>query len=117
MNLIVALLVNCLALYVTDYLVPGIKIVGFPALLVSAIVFGFVNTFIKPIVQLVALPITILTLGIFALVINAAMLGLAAFVVPQFHINDFLSALIGAIILSLTSSILNSLSKPKTDTF
>lgn len=113
MNLIGVLLINSLALYVTDYLISGIYIDSWQALLVSAVVIGFVNTSIRPIAQLVALPITILTIGVFALVINVAMLALAAFIVPGFHIDNFWSALLGTIVLALTSAVLNSLSKPK----
>lgn len=114
MNLVVVLLVNSLALYVTDYLISGIYIDSWQALLVSAVVIGFVNTFIRPIAQLVSLPITILTIGVFALLVNVALLALSAFIVPGFHIDNFLSALLGTIVLSLTSAVLNSLSRPKT---
>jgi len=107
------LLINSLALYVTDYLISGIYIESWQALLVSAVVIGLVNTFIKPIAAIITLPITILTIGVFALLVNVAMLALAAFIVPGFHIDNFLSAFLGTIVLSLTSSVLNRVSKPK----
>lgn len=113
MYLIASLIINALALYVTDFLFVGIGFDSWQALLVSAIVIGFVNTFIKPIAQLIALPISILTIGIFALLINVAMLGLTAFIVPGFHIDGFWTAFWGAIVLSITSAFLSSISKPK----
>ena len=113
MYLIASLIINALALYVTDYLFVGIRFDNWQALLVSAIVVGIVNSFIRPIVQVLALPISILTLGIFALVINALMLLLAAYLVPGFHIDGFWTAFWGAIVLSITSTFLSALVKPK----
>jgi putative membrane protein len=97
---------------VTDFLFVGIRFDSWQALLVSAIVVSIVNSFIRPVIQILALPISILTLGIFALVINAAMLSLAAWLVPGFHIDSFWTAFWGAIVLSIVSTFLSSLTKP-----
>lgn len=113
MYLIVSLVINALALYVTDFLFVGIRFDNWQALLVTAIVLGILNSFIRPVVQFLALPLSILTFGIFALVINAAMLALASLIVPGFHVDGFWTAFWGAIVLSLTSTFLSSLAKPK----
>jgi putative membrane protein len=109
MSTILSWLVNALALFLTVKLVPGISVSGLPTLLIAALVIGLVNAFIKPVAQLLALPITIVTFGLFALVINAAMLAFAAWIVPGFNIAGFWSAFFGAIVLSLISTILHQL--------
>ncbi len=113
MFLLIGWLINAISLYVTVALVPGIEVDDLTTLFLAALVIGLVNALIKPIVHLISLPITILTFGIFALVINAAMLGLAAWLVPGFNIDGFLPAFLGAIVLTIVSAILNSLLKPK----
>lgn len=107
--IIVGTFVNALALYVTAFFIPGFEIDGFTTLILSALVVGAVNTFIKPIAQILSLPLTIITFGIFALIVNTAMIALAAGFVPGWHIDDFWSAFWGAIILSITSAILSSI--------
>ncbi len=111
MKLIGALLVNTLALLVTAYLVPGFVVSSLSTALVAAIVIGVINMFIKPVLQLVALPITFLTLGLFALILNVLLLMLAAQITPGFDIDNFFSAVIGSIVLSLTSSFLGLLTR------
>lgn len=106
MKLIGFLLVNMVALLITAYLVPGFTLETYQAAAVAAIVLGVINTFIKPIVQLITLPITFLTLGLFAIVLNLAFLFLAAQITPGFSIDTLLAAVIGSIVLSLVSSFL-----------
>ncbi len=113
MKLLIGWIVNAIALYVAVALVPGIAVSSWQILILAAAVIGIVNTFIKPIVQIVSLPITVLTIGIFALIINAAMLGLSAWLVPGFTVVGFWSAFLGAIILSLVSTVLHTLLEPK----
>lgn len=112
MALLVGWLINALALYVADYLIQGIHVDRWQTLLLAALVIGIINALIKPILQIISLPITILTLGIFALVINALLLLLAAKLVPGFAVENFLSAFLGTIVLSVVSTILHSLIKP-----
>jgi len=111
MKLIGALLVNTLALLVTAYLVPGFVVSSLSTALVAAVVIGVINMFIKPVLQLVALPITFLTLGLFALILNVLLLMLAAQITPGFDIDNFISAVIGSLVLSLTSSFLGLLTR------
>jgi putative membrane protein len=110
---ILKILVNAAALWVAAKIVPGIEVDATGTLLLAALVFGLVNTFIKPVAQLLALPVTILTLGLFALVVNALLLWLTAALVPGFSISGFLAALIGAIIVSLVGAFLGGITDKK----
>lgn len=92
-------------------IVPGIAISGFVTALVAALVIGLVNMFIKPIISFFALPITILSLGLFTLVINAALFALSAYFVPGFHIGGFIPALVGSILFSILSMLINASGK------
>ncbi len=111
MNLIIRLAINVFALLVVEYLVPGFTLASYQAALVAAIVIGIINTFIKPIVQLVALPVSVVTFGITAFLINVALLWGAAYIVPGFDIATFTTAIIASIVLSLVSWFLHSLAK------
>ena len=109
MNVLIRWFVNGLSLYIVSKIVTGIEVADFTTSLVAALVIGLVNTFIKPILSLFALPITVLTLGLFTFIINALMLLLASRIVPGFIVHDFWSALVGSILLSLVSTVLFSL--------
>ncbi len=100
------LLVSTLAIIVTDYLLPGASVTLLGAV-VLAIVLGVINVFIKPIVKMITLPITILTLGLFSLVINALFIMLSAKLVPGFIVAGFWSAFWFSIVLSLISALFN----------
>jgi len=107
--MILSILVNAAALFVAAQLLSGITVADTGTLLLAALVFGVVNTFVKPLLTLLSLPITILTLGLFYLVINAALLGLTAAITPGFAISGFWSAFFGAIIVSLVGMFLSGL--------
>jgi putative membrane protein len=110
-GLLIRWAINAVALYVTAMLVPGIHISDFGGAVVAGLVLGIVNAVIRPLVLLLTLPITILTVGIFALVVNALMLYIVAGVTHRLVIDNFLSAFIGAIALSIISTILSHLVK------
>jgi putative membrane protein len=112
-GVILKILVNAAALWVAASLVSGISVDAVGTLLLAALVFGLVNTFIKPLAMLLTLPVTILTLGLFALVVNAALLALTAALVPGFSISGFWAALFGAIIVSLVGALLGGIAKSK----
>ena len=99
-----------LALLVVAYIVPGFLIEDFIALLVSAIVIGVINTFLKPIIHILALPLTLVTFGLFAILVNVALLWFAAWIVPGLAIDSFWTAVVSSIILSLTSWFLGKIS-------
>lgn len=109
MSLIVHWLISTASLIIVAYLIPGIEIRGLGAALIAAIVIGLVNATIGFILKILTLPLTVVTLGLFWLVINALMLQLAAALVPGFYVSGFWSAFFGAIILSLVNMVLRSL--------
>ena len=96
------LLVVALGLWLASALVPGIAVTGLGTLLGAALLLGIVNAVVRPLLIILTLPITVLTLGLFLLVINAAMLGLVAWMFNNFTIAGFGSALLGSIVVSLT---------------
>jgi putative membrane protein len=100
---LVRLLITAVGLWVADQLLPGIVITGTSALVVSALLLGFVNALIRPIIFILTLPLTIMTLGLFILIVNGISLGLVAWLVPGFHVAGLWSATLGAVIVSLTS--------------
>ena len=111
MGLILSILINAAALWVAAQLLTGISVDGTSTLLLAALVFGVVNTFIKPFVSLLSLQITILTLGLFHFVINAGLLALTAWITLGFTISGFWAALFGAIIVSLVATFLDGIMK------
>lgn len=111
MALLIALLLNALALIITSKIVPGIEIESFWRAVLAAVVMGIINTLIKPVLSILTAPINILTLGLFTFVINAVLFYLAALIVPGFGIDSAWSAILGAIVLSVTATILSTLVK------
>lgn len=111
MGILINLLINGLAVYVTAHVLPGVTVDTFMTAIIVSVVLGVVNTFLKPILFVLTLPATILTLGLFTLVINALMVYLVATFVPGFHVYGFWSALFFSLLLSLVSSVLRSLTK------
>ena len=113
MKFILQLIISTLAVLITAYLLPGVEIVGnnfFTALLVAAVL-SFLNGVVKPIMIVLTIPITFFTLGFFLLVINALMILLAAELVDVFHVDGFWWALLFSFILSIVTSILESIKK------
>ncbi|MEH1874220.1 phage holin family protein [Nostoc sp.] len=100
---------TAVALFLTANIVPGFFIKNFLTALIAALVIGLVNAFVRPILQILTFPITLLTFGLFTLVINALTLWLASALTPGsgFEIHGFLPALLGSIVLAIVSSIIN----------
>ncbi|MFZ2205913.1 MAG: phage holin family protein [Microgenomates group bacterium] len=109
MGIIINLLINGLAVYISARVIPGVSIDSFVTAIIVSVVLGVVNTFLKPILFILTLPATILTLGLFTFVINALMVYLVATFVTGFHVNGFWTALIFSLVLSLVSSVLRAL--------
>ena len=110
MRLIIRLLINAAALWVAALLIDGIDLEGgWLAILIVALVFGLVNAFIKPILKILSLPVVILTLGLFTLVINAALLGLTAAVTDALTVEGFWAALLGGLVITVVSALLSFL--------
>jgi len=97
------------SLGITAWVLPGVHVDSLAALLVAAIVMGFLNAVIKPVVAFLTLPVTILTLGLFYLVLNGIFFALAATVVPGFEVRGFGSALLGWLVMSIFAWFLGSL--------
>jgi putative membrane protein len=111
LSLLIRWAINSLALWVAAELIPGITYDDWKSVLIAAAVFGLVNAFVKPLVFLVTLPITCLTLGLFILILNALMLGLTAWISDLFdvgfEVDGVWPAVFGAIVISLVSFALS----------
>jgi putative membrane protein len=108
MGLLIRLIVNAAALLAVAYLVPGVHVSGIGAALIAALVLGIVNAILKPILIILSLPLEILTLGLFTLVINAALFYLVAKIGIGLSVDSFGAAFLGALVLSIVSFILSS---------
>ena len=104
---IVNWLLSAVSLIIVANVIRGIQVDGFGTALIAAIVIGLVNATIGLVLKIVTFPLTIVTLGLFLLVINALMLKLAAALVPGFRVTGFLPAFLGAILMTLVSTLLN----------
>jgi putative membrane protein len=109
MRFILRLVVNAVAVFLAANLVPGIHVNTPGTALLAGLILGFVNALIKPVLFVLTLPFTILTLGLFIFVVNAVCLALVAWLVPGFTISGFGAALLGAIVISLVSWILHAI--------
>lgn len=108
-RLLLRWLLSALALIGITYLVPGIHVSGFLVALVAALVIGIVNALVRPLLILLTLPVTVLTLGLVLLVINALLFGLAAWLVPGFRVDGVGAAVLGSLLYWLGSLAINAL--------
>jgi putative membrane protein len=97
--------ITILGLYLASRLIPGVSIEGTGTFILAAFLLGIVNALVRPVVFLLTLPLTVVTLGLFIFVLNAAMFGLVAAFLDQFAVSGFWAAIFGALIVSLTSTI------------
>ncbi|MCJ7590252.1 MAG: phage holin family protein [Woeseiaceae bacterium] len=104
-GIVVRTLISMLGLFLADRLVPGVWIEGTVNFVLAALLLGLVNAFVRPLLFVLTLPFTILTLGLFIFVMNAALLGLVAAMLDNFQVAGFWSALFGAIVVSITSTV------------
>ena len=111
MTFLIKWLIYTLAITITAYLLPGVMVSGFFAALVTALVLGLINTFLKPLLIILTLPINILSLGLFTLVINALLIILTSAIVPGFEVRNFWWALLFSLILSIITFTLNQMAK------
>jgi len=102
------ILTTALSLLVVDIVVPGVNLANFPAAMVAAIAIGFVNAVVKPVLNLLSLPVNFLTLGLFSLVVNGLCFWLASLFVPGFIVSGPLAFLLGPVVLSFASTLLNN---------
>jgi len=108
-HIIVSWLVSALALWIVAQIIPGIEVRDFGAALIATIVIAIVNGTVGWVVKLLVFPLTFLTLGLFLLIVNASLLKLASLFTPGFRVRGFFSAVVGALVLTILSSILRHL--------
>ena len=108
-NIILRWILYALSIIFVSWIIAGIEVDNFLSAMFVCIILALVNAFIKPLVQIITLPVTILTLGLFSLVINALMFMLAGWITPGFEVEGFLSALLGSLLLSLFSLGVNKI--------
>jgi putative membrane protein len=101
--------VTAVALWVAVAIVPGLSAQDTGTLVLAAIVLGIVNAIVRPVAVILSIPLTIITLGLFLLVVNAAMLALVAWLVPAFTVAGFWSALFGSIVVSIVSAVIGGM--------
>lgn len=111
MKILIGWFLRSVAIVIAAYILPGVHLKSFTTALVLAIVLALFNLFIKPIVLLLTLPLTIVTLGLFAIVINALFILLAAAVVPGFTVDGFWWALAFSLVLSLVMAVFHMLER------
>lgn len=104
-------MLNALALFFTASVIPGLHLTGFYAALITVLVLGLVNAFIRPLLVVLTLPINILTLGLFTLVINGLLFWLVSTLVKGFTVENFTAAFLGALVFSIISWIISQLLK------
>ncbi|MGO1253890.1 MAG: phage holin family protein [Alcaligenes aquatilis] len=109
MTLLLVWILNAVALLVVAYILPGIVVASFGSALIAALVLGLLNTLVKPLLIVLTLPITIVTLGLFLLVLNALVFWFAGSILKGFQVEGFWWAVIGAVVYSLVSGLLSGL--------
>jgi putative membrane protein len=112
LRLLLHWILSAVAVWIVAHVVPGISVSGPVAALIAALVIGLINATLGLLLKILTFPLTLLTLGLFWFVINALMLELAAALVPGFQVRGFVAALIGAVLLSVVSSVLQWLVMP-----
>lgn len=105
MNIIIRIFIGAVALLVAAYLVPGIEVTSIYIAVIAAIILGVLNAVVRPILWVLTLPVTIVTLGLFSFVINAALFWFAASFIEGFSVSGFIPALVGSIIVSIVNTI------------
>jgi putative membrane protein len=107
-SILLTWLATALSLLVVDLIVPGVNLSTFNAALIAAVAVGLVNSFVKPVISVLSLPLNIVTLGLFSLVVNGLCFWLAATLVPGFSVHGILAFIVGSIILSAVNAFLNN---------
>jgi len=110
MNFLVNMIISAIAVAIAAFLIPGIEVHGFFYALIVAVVMAILNRVVKPLLVIITIPITVVTLGLFYLVINVILVYIASWIVsPGFQVHGFFAALFFSIVLSVTNSILDAM--------
>ena len=115
MSVILKILVSSLAVFFGAYILDGVYLDGFPTAILVALVMGFLNAFLKPILVVLTIPITFFTFGLFLLVINAVIILLADSALSGFAVNSFFTAVLFSILVSVITWILEAIARPKSN--
>lgn len=107
MTFLIRLILNGVAILVAAWLVPGLEVQGTVPALVAGVILGLVNALVRPVLLVLTLPLTLVTLGVFIFVVNAICLALTAWLVPGLTISGFFGAFVGALVVSVVSWLLN----------
>jgi len=113
MKFILKLLVSSLAVFFGAYILKGVYLDGFPTAILVALLVGFLNAFLRPILILLTIPITLITFGLFLLAINAGIILLADYALSGFTVDSFFTAMLYSIIVSIITWILEAIANPK----
>ena len=109
MRFLVRLVLNAFAIVIAAWFVPGVHVTGPGPALIAGVLLGLVNALVRPVLLILTLPFTLLTLGLFIFVVNAICFGLTAALVPGFNLDGFLAAFLGALIVTVVSWFLSAL--------
>ena len=112
-KLIVSVLMNGLVVYLLANFLPGVHVTGLWTAIIVGCVIGLINNFVKPIISIIAMPVTVLTLGLFSFVINGLMILLASYLVSGFHVSGIWWAMLFGVALSLANTFLGGYSFTK----
>ena len=115
MRFLLRLLLNGLAIMVAAWFVPGVRLAGIVPAIVAGVILGFVNALVRPVLLLLTLPFTLLTLGLFIFIVNAVCFALTAALVPGFDLSGFFAAFFGALVVTMVSWLLNALLADRSD--
>src|SRR4029079_12010054 len=115
MRFLARVLFNAVAIGVAAWLVPGVQLAGPGPAIIAGILLGFVNALVRPILILLTLPFTLLTLGFFLFIVNAICFALTAALVPGFDLSGFFAAFVGALVVTIVSWVLNALLADSSD--
>lgn len=113
MSILIRFIVVALSLWLAAYLIPGFRVEGWVTLILASLLFGVVSALVKPVLILLTFPITVITLGLFLIVINAAMLGLVAWLLPGFTIDGFWPAVLGWLVVTVVGWVASQFSSDR----
>ena len=109
MQFILKMLISTLAVMATSYILPGVRLESFLTAIATALLIAFLNTIVKPLLVILTIPFTLLTFGLFLLVINAAIIMMASGLIPGFYVDGFWYALLFSLILSVITAVMGSM--------
>lgn len=111
MGVIIKILISAISVFIASELLPGVEVQNFITALIVSVVLGLMNTVVKPILVILTLPITVITLGLFMFVLNAFIILITSSLVPGFKVDGFMSALLFSLVLSIVNYLLQFLTK------